>query len=468
MGNRKNAAAAAAAQKAAPQQNNEQQENDFAKVVKTAQGGLSGDGKVMLAHLIDKRWVGNPNMPAAVTDGANVLVDSLMADVIVTNIVEGREMFSLIVRNDEQKYLSIQAMLNSMGIKTPEFNALPAPSQETLDAANVKLLPAETKVIHISKENVSAEAVEQKKKELENEKKKPTTDPTKVENEQQLADSLLALLTSATLSPDKRIQTAINFEQSYLKIQASKAENKDEELKKVNEMSRSAILQNIINIVGTCPFAINGIGKMFHGTVVKTGTPISAFCLYRRNSTNAAGKVAHTDDFIADIVKMMVIWSCKTNIENAEKTISEMERAIKKNPTKKAEFESTIASKKAEIAMHNGVMEIVNNPSMDIVDNLITDYNAEDQETDSYKIAHRIVENIKDTYYKDVTVTELNKSAILSNCQQIAGVILNLFRDALDSNPTYSLANLVDIPVPEKKKEEKKEDEKPAEEKPKN
>ena len=158
--------AAQAAQQAAPKQNkNEQQENDFAKVVKAAQGGLSGDGKVMLAHLIDKRWVGNPNMPAAVTDGANVLVDSLMADVIVTNIVEGREMFSLIVRNDEQKYLSIQAMLGSMGIKTPEFNALPAPTQEALDAANVKLLPTETKVINISKENVSTEAVEQKKKE---------------------------------------------------------------------------------------------------------------------------------------------------------------------------------------------------------------------------------------------------------------------------------------------------------------
>ena len=200
--------AAQAAQQAAPKQNkNEQQENDFAKVVKAAQGGLSGDGKVMLAHLIDKRWVGNPNMPAAVTDGANVLVDSLMADVIVTNIVEGREMFSLIVRNDEQKYLSIQAMLGSMGIKTPEFNALPAPTQEALDAANVKLLPTETKVINISKENVSTEAVEQKKKELDNEKKQPTNDPTKIENDQQLAESLLALLTSATLSPEIPIQT---------------------------------------------------------------------------------------------------------------------------------------------------------------------------------------------------------------------------------------------------------------------
>lgn len=457
MANNKNAAKAA--QQAAPKQNkNEQQENDFAKVVKAAQGGLSGDGKVMLAHLIDKRWVGNPNMPAAVTDGANVLVDSLMADVIVTNIVEGREMFSLIVRNDEQKYLSIQAMLGSMGIKTPEFNALPAPTQEALDAANVKLLPTETKVINISKENVSTEAVEQKKKELENEKKQPTNDPTKIENDQQLAESLLALLTSATLSPDKRIQTAINFEQSYLKIQASKSENKDEELKKIDEMSRSAILQNIIDIVGTCPFAINGIGKMFHGTVVKTGTPISAFCLYRRNSTNAAGKVAHSDDFIADIVKMMVVWSCKTNIVNAEKTISEMERAIKKNASKKGEFEQVIASKKAEIAMHNGVMEIMNNPSMDVVDNLLTNYNSEDKETDSYKIAHRIVENIKDTYYKGVTENEFNKNALLNNCQQIAGVILNLFRDALDSTPTYSLANLVDLPEGKKEEEGKAEE----------
>ena len=100
MANPKKSAAQAAAQhKAAPQQSQEQNEN-FAKMVQMSQGGLSGDGKVMLAHLIDKRWVNNPNMPAAVTDGANVLVDSLMADVIVTNIAEGKEIFALIVRND--------------------------------------------------------------------------------------------------------------------------------------------------------------------------------------------------------------------------------------------------------------------------------------------------------------------------------------------------------------------------------
>ena len=155
---KKSAAQAAAQQKAAPQQSQEQNEN-FAKMVQMSQGGLSGDGKVMLAHLIDKRWVNNPNMPAAVTDGANVLVDSLMADVIVTNIAEGKEIFALIVRNDEQKYLSIKATLNSMGITTPEFNALPAPSQEMLDKANVKLLPADTKVITVEKKNVSKEAI---------------------------------------------------------------------------------------------------------------------------------------------------------------------------------------------------------------------------------------------------------------------------------------------------------------------
>ncbi len=455
---KKSAAQAAAQQKAAPQQSQEQNEN-FAKMVQMSQGGLSGDGKVMLAHLIDKRWVNNPNMPAAVTDGANVLVDSLMADVIVTNIAEGKEIFALIVRNDEQKYLSIKATLGSMGISTPEFNALPAPSQEMLDKANVKLLPADAKVITVEKKNVSKEAIEQKKAELDNEKKKPTTDPTKIESTEQLKESLLALLTSATTSPDKRIQSAINFLSSYKHIQANKAENKEEELKKVDEMSRSALLREIIEIVGKCPFAINGIGKMLFGTVVDTGSPISAFCLYRRNSTNDKGKVAHTDDFIADIVKMIVVWAAKTNIEAAEKTISELERSVKNKKAKQADVQPTIDAKKADIELSNTVMEIMNNPTMTVADSLLTAFN-DKENADAYKVAHRLVKNIKDTYYKGIKEDDSNKDAILKNCQQHAGVILNLFRDGLDSNPAYAIANLIDIPEAKEQKED--EGEQPA------
>ncbi len=450
------AKAAAAQQKPAPQ--GQQAEQDFAKIVKTSQGGLSGDSKVLLASLIDKRWVNNPNLPAPVVDGANILADALMGDVIATNMAEGKELFALIVRKDEQKYLAISDMLKLQGINMPEFKSLPAPSQKQLDEAGIKLLPSETKVVTISKTDVSEEAIEQKKAEIANEKKQQDVDPTKVESPEQLKDSLLALLTSPTLSPDKRIQHAINFLSSYKTIQANKSENKDEELEKIKNTTRSALLREIIDIVGKCPFAVGGIGKMLFNTVLDTGSPISAFCLYRRSSTNAEGKTSNPDDFTADVVKMLITWTCKTNIENAEHTIAEAERAAEKQKGKaKKEFETTIQAKKQEIDLNNAVMDIVNNPAMDVVDKLIENFNSGNKESEDYKVSHRIVKNIKDAYYKKVVEDDNNKDAIMANCQQHAGVIVNLFRDALDSTPAYSLANLVDIP--EGKPEEKKSDE---------
>ena len=448
----KSAAKAAAQQKPAPQ--GQQAEHDFAKIVKTSQGGLSGDSKVLLASLIDKRWANNPNLPSAVVDGANILADALMGDVIATNMAEGKELFALIVRKDEQKYLAISAMLAEQGIKTPDFNSLPAPSQKQLDEAGVKLLPSETKVVTISKTDVSQDAIEQKKAEIANEKKQQDVDPTKVESPEQLKDSLLALLTSPVLSPDKRIQHAINFLSSYKTIQANKSENKDEELEKIKNTTRSDLLREIIDIVGKCPFAVGGIGKMLYNTVLDTGSPISAFCLYRRSSTNAEGKTSNPDDFTADVVKMLITWTCKTNIENAEHTIAEAERAAEKQKGKaKKEFETTIQAKKQEIELNNAVMDIVNNPAMDVVDKLIENFNSGNKESEDYKVSHRIVKNIKDAYYKKVVEDDNNKDALMANCQQHAGVIVNLFRDALDSTPAYSLANLVDIP--EGKAEEK-------------
>lgn len=444
--NTKTAAQAAAQQKAAPQQQVDN-ERTFAKMVQMSQGGLSGDGKVLLANLIDKRWANNPNLPTEITDGANVLVDSLMADVIVTNIAEGKEVFALIVRKDEQKYLSIKATLNAMGISTPEFNALPAPSQDMLDQAKINLLPAETKVVTIKKGDVSEEAINQKKDEIANEKKKPTDDPTKIENNDQLRESLLAHLTSPTLSPDARIQKAINFLSSYKHIQASKAENKDEELEKVKALSRSAIMREIIEIVGKCPYAVTGVGKMLFQTVLTTNSPISAFCLYRRSATHTSGKLDHPDDFIADIVKMLVMWTCKTNIESINTTIGELERSLKKSKNK-SDIEASIAAKKEEITVNNTVMEIMTNPGMDIVDNLVTNFNDKSKENeDSYKLAHRVVKNIKDSYYPGIVEDDSNKEALLKNCQQYAGVILNLFREGGDANPAYSLANLVNVPA---------------------
>ena len=89
---------------------------------------------------------------------------------------------------------------------------------------------------------------------------------------------------------------------------------------------------------------------------------------------------------------------------------------------------------------------------MTVADSLLTAFN-DKENADAYKVAHRLVKNIKDTYYKGIKEDDSNKDAILKNCQQHAGVILNLFRDGLDSNPAYAIANLIDIPEAKEQKE---------------
>ena len=155
---------------------------------------LSQDSKVMLAYLTQKRWVENPNLPAALVEGANVITDALMADTIVTSLAKGDETFTMLICRDENKYLAISAALNTMGITLPSFKELPAPSEEQLKKLGVKLLPGQkaedTTIVNIDKKNVDKAVLEKKKKEVAIEKKNPTTDPTKIENETQLKEAL--------------------------------------------------------------------------------------------------------------------------------------------------------------------------------------------------------------------------------------------------------------------------------------
>ena len=467
----------AAQQAAQNSQEPKKEDVSFAQAIAMSNDkSLSSNSKVILANLVQKAWIEDPKY-ANITDGASILRDALMGDVIVTQIVNGVDTFAMIVRKDEQRYLAIKSMLASQGISLPEFKALPAPTQEQLDKAGVKLLPSQTAVVTVKAEDVSEEAKKQKKAEKKVVDSAKTLDnPALIENEEQLKASLTALIAKPIVNgsdkPDARIQRTILFYKGYLTIQANKAENKDEALKQVKEKSLTTLLNEITQIVGTCPFSLKGVAGFLRKSAAETNLPISSFCLYRRTADKAKdGSV--DEQYLADIVRTLIVWSCNSHIDVAKKTIKDCEKLIKNNEeanktadkaTQKVnnaaikKYKADIDAANAIINEMSTIIESVVNPSVEAIDNLITDYKSENQESEHYKISHRIVSDIMKTYYPEYKDKNLNEDIMLANVQQHAGIVLNLFRDPLSQSISYSEANLVDMV----------EEEKPAEEEAKN
>ena len=469
MANKKSAAAQAAAQQAAPagSQNGNADPNLNTIVTNMKSGSLSQDGKAITANLVQKRWVEGDDIPDGIRHGAGVIVDALLGDIIVTSIAQGNSVFAGIIARDENKYLKIKAALAEQGISLPEFKALPAPTDEMMKAAGVQLLPAEvanSAAVIVTAENVDKKAVEKKKKEIEA-VKNAVDNPSKVENEEQLKSSLTAMLvkpiTDGPDGIDARVNRTIGFYRGYLSIQANKIEDAEEKKSKLNEIKNTTLvdlLDQIAKIVGSCPFVIHGGAHMLRERVEQTGNPIDAFCLYRRTATSVKNGTAD-DQQVADIVRTLIVWSCNGRIADLKANIKTSERLIKKNEeeakgkdaVKAKSAEAAIRLQKKEIDKYNVEIETLQkyidetvNPSFDIVDGLVENYNG-DEKSEVYKLSRRVVGNIMKTYYPTVDIKKADETSMLANVQQRAGVILNMFHSPLDQNQSYSEANVGEI-----------------------
>ena len=279
--------------------------------------------------------------------------------------------------------------------------------------------------------------IEKKKKEVAIEKKNPTTDPTKIENETQLKEALQMLLMNMKETPDARIQNAVAFYQSYLEIQAQKAENKDAEVERIKGLSRPVLLKQISELLGNCTYALEGMGKLFSKAALESGSPVVPFKMYKTASKGTSDEIA------AEMVRTLVVWTSESRMKNCQDFIdmASNDKTKKDDEKRKAnirEAQNSIEECKTAIA-------IVTNPSFDSVNNLIEDYSSADVQSDNYRIAHRIVSNVKDLYYKKIDVAKVGMSAFLHNCQQYAGIITNLFCDPLSKSKNYDVTNIVEL-----------------------
>ena len=452
MAKGKNAAEKAAEQAAAQQAPAAEAHKVETPVVNPNTKGLTQGEKVAyLGALQTERafMMNNMEKPSQVMiDGLTMLAQATIVDIGIGEIASGTSAVGVISVINEKNYGFFRDMAQEMGVALPEFKALPAPSEEQLKKAGIVGALPGAKMITIEKKNVSKEAIEKKKEEIRA-TEKAVENPTEVKNQEQLKASLTALLVKPVADeenknrPDPRVQRTINFYNGYLTIQANAAENKEEALKKVKEKSRIQLLEEISEIVGPCPFALSGIAKFLRNRAFETGSPISAYCFYRRCAVAKGDEI--DDQYVADIVRTILIWSCKSNIAEFTKLLETQEKNVKNEKgTAKAATEAAIRYNKTQIEEMNRIIAEATNPTFDGVDTLVEDYSG-DEKSEKYALAHRIVDDIMKTYYPETDRTKVNEEVMLKNVQQRAGIIVNMFRDSLSQSINYSESNLVEM-----------------------
>ena len=439
-------AAAAAAEQAAPTTDNN-------VVVNPATKGMSQSDKVAyIAAVQEERrfMMQNTEKPSAVMiEGFTMLAQATILDVAMGEIASGNSCTGAIITANEGNYKALQAMAMERGVKLPEFKTLPAPTKEQL--AKIGLLevkPEEVRVLNIDAKDVSEKTINQKKKEIAA-VAKAVDNPAEIKNSDQLKASLTAMLvkpiTEGIDRPDARVQRTIKFYRGYLTIQANAAENKEEALKEMKAKTRQQMLNEIAEIVGPCPFSLNGTAYFLRKRAIETGSPISAFCLYRRSAIPEKDNTID-EQYLADVTKILLLWSCNSRIAECNASLKEQKKHIEKETgAAKTATETAIRYNETAIDELNQLVSWVNNPSFDVVDSLIEDYNSEDTNSEKYKLAHRIVSNIMTTYYPEIDIEKVDKECLLKNVQQRAGIIVNMFRDPLSQSISYSEANLTEI-----------------------
>ena len=439
-------AAAAAAEQAAPTTDNN-------VVVNPATKGMSQSDKVAyIAAVQEERrfMMQNTEKPSAVMiEGFTMLAQATILDVAMGEIASGNSCTGAIITANEGNYKALQTMAMERGVKLPEFKALPAPTKEQL--AKIGLLevkPEEVRVLNIDAKDVSEKTINQKKKEIAA-VAKAVDNPAEIKNSDQLKASLTAMLvkpiTEGIDRPDARVQRTIKFYRGYLTIQANAAENKEEALKEMKAKTRQQMLNEIAEIVGPCPFSLNGTAYFLRKRAIETGSPISAFCLYRRSAIPEKDNTID-EQYLADVTKILLLWSCNSRIAECNASLKEQKKHIEKETgAAKTATETAIRYNETAIDELNQLVSWVNNPSFDVVDSLIEDYNSEDTNSEKYKLAHRIVSNIMTTYYPEIDIEKVDKECLLKNVQQRAGIIVNMFRDPLSQSISYSEANLTEI-----------------------
>ena len=242
------------------------------------------------------------------------------------------------------------------------------------------------------------------------------------------------------------IEKAISFYQSYKKFTASKAKDSEKALAEVNAIGRAELLLQIGSLIKTCPLVLNGIGRHLYTVTAASKSPVSGFCTLRNTSKNRTTGVPTVDDqYVADIMKALVIWVATNSINSAKQNLEELNKNKKQNA-------KAIEQQNTNVKHFNDVISYVNEPSTTFADEFLTKFAENDD------IARKTFRAIVGSYYGDIDLKEYDAAIAKKNVQQYVGIITNLFRHPLEQDITYNESNIQEMvrttppPVPEETK----------------
>ena len=438
----------------------EKEDNTAATIVNMAAGkGLTQSEKLQFATELRHRVVElkeEENPPLEMVKGYNIIRDTIFIDLAAGEIACGSSATGFIFSGNEMAYKALCGLALTMGVKMPSFKSLPAPTKEQLHDAGLESV-GETKYVAIESKDVSKETKERKKKEhkLNEEANKADKDylkdHTKIKTPEQLSEALgFQLVNLKVASPVERLITTAQFYRSYLEANAEKSDNPEAELAKIHENTLSDLLQDITTMVEPT-FAIEGFGKHLCKLAESTGSIIPAYNLFKKAAINRkTGKSRFSDEEIAVLVKIIVVWNATATIANISKDIKILNKDAKANA-------KAIEKCTAEIQHQQSIIALVSEPDFDIADNFVAAY--KDEENGKHKLAVTLYNSIMSTYYQDVDIPELEMDTALLNVQQRIGIILNMFNSELGKRDDYSEENLIAFSTEGKTPEEEGEKE---------
>ena len=391
--------------------------------------GLDANHQVDLLNGLKTFFHDDPNAKTRFGEAVVEKIDGITAigfvTVLVNEIVSAKTPFA--VKMSSAQLGAITEVAPMLGIQI-DSKLLPAPN-----ADGTVQVPSNAVV-------VSKETAKKVKKEKTVVDEKPTTDPSKVANDEQLKKSLVFILcdTSASTRPYDRMVRATEFLRSVRSLEASKLADADESKTKLAEIktkSVSDLLEDMRLLVGECPFSTVGLAHYVYNQAVETKNPVSPFILLYRASRNKTTNAGLEDSTVAAIVKVLVNW-------NVDERLKEYEAAcerIKKTTKNEKILKNALEPVQKNVDYCKSIKECICHPNFDAVESLIDDFKGEDPKKKSK--ATFIVRNIIDLWMPDVKFDELDsnekKDEILENVKKRAGVIVNAFLDPLEQNIAY-------------------------------
>lgn len=410
------------------------------------QTGLDPNHQVDLLNLLDRRFFQDKDaaqrykMNPDTVEHINHFVAIGAIAVMANEVTLAKNPFAIRMRTTQLE--AIAEISSEVGV-TIDAKLLPAPKDGVVEVPSTAI-------------KVDEESQEQIKKEAAATAAEPSFNPTEIKSKEELQTSLLAMLADNKTSTFEKFVRVVAFYRAYLKIQAK---DDKEAIETIENKSDVQILEEVTEVVGKCPFVLNGFGNYMHTLTSAYHNPAAAFCLFRNTARNkTTDEISVPDQEIANIVRVLVTWTATTKIKEVmqrivttEDDIKVLSKDEKKNAKAIEEAKAKIETLKANVDHFNEIIECTHNPSSELADNFLENFRSEDSR--EYK---KLFGFVTSTFYKDVDLKTMKTEQVLGNVVQYLGIITNLFRNSGEQLQNYNESNIVELTPVETSEENEK------------